>query len=353
MNPKGTEMSEKSRRQTITYLRNKVSRIKQHEEEWVLAVQPARAWISPPDQPAYRPSLILIASPDLDKVLASELSTEWPTDEQVVHTLLKAMHQPPPKSGGKRRPAVVWVKNEDVAQALAPHLEELNIRCVHRPSLPFVDHMLHQMEASINQRPPFPGLLTIPGVTVPLVEHLYTLAADYYRLAPWQWLSDMHPMEIRYPPDAEPRYAVVMGSSRQVYGLAIYDTLEALRSTMMGLDPAQLRRSFSHMALIFDEARVMSFDDLDALEHYGWPVAAPHAYPWLIRTVPSMPPGPPNADDLFWLEGALEAIMTHVRRRSRKPARIAQPADVTISVAPLDGMAKVALRLPVSLFDDP
>jgi hypothetical protein len=45
--------------------------------------------------------------------------------------------------------------------------------------------------------------------------------------------------------------------------------------------------------------------------------------------------------------------MTHVRRRSRKPARIAQPADVTISVAPLDGMAKVALRLPVSLFDDP
>jgi hypothetical protein len=73
--------------------------------------------------------------------------------------------------------------------------------------------------------------------------------------APWRWLTDHHPLAIRYRPEDAPRYAVVMGSGGEVLGLAVYDTLADLQRIYQSpLSPKQLTQIVTWFVLFFEEA---------------------------------------------------------------------------------------------------
>jgi len=228
MNSKDKKHANSNEKQ-INRLLKKVHRLKQRDEYWAGTSRVGRMWITPRNQPPYRPYVTLFVS-QKNKVLRFKVLEEAPSSDRIFEELLQAMHRPMWGAGGRRRPKVIYLDDPDYVTALAPRLATVEVRCEHRHSLPVIKEALYAMEMRMNRgEEAIPGLVAIPSVTPPLVGHLFELAADFYRATPWRWLNDHHPIEIRYPPNNKPRYAVVMGSGGQVFGLAVYDTLADLQ----------------------------------------------------------------------------------------------------------------------------
>jgi len=324
-------------------LLEKVRRLRQSSETWEGTSRLARIWTTPRNQPPYRPYLILVAN-TAGAILRSQVLEKSPTPDQMFEELLNAMLHPALGAGKARRPKVLNLDDPDYVSALAPRLADLEVSCQHRTSLPSVKNALSSLERYTNRGKPIPGLLTIPSVTPPLVGHLFELAADFYRATPWRWLDDSHSMEIRYPPDGVPRYAVVMGSGGQIFGLAVYDTLDDLRLIFEPhLSHQQVTRRATWLVLFFESAMAMSFDDLDAMVKYGWSVPHESAYPFFGRTTKNGELDLPTKEDLFWMEAALAGILTYLPEHKHN---FLQPAERTLTVTTISGKAQLSLKLP-------
>lgn len=328
-----------SNEKQINRLLKKVGRLKQRDEYWEGTSRLGRVWIAPRNQPPYRPYLTLFVSQQ-DKVLRSNVLNEAPTTDQMFEELLQAMHRPTWGAGGARRPQVIYLDDPDHVTDLVPRLAPLEIRCEYRRSLPIINEAFSSLEATMNRgSETIPGLVAVPSVSLPLIGHLYELAADFHRARTWRHLNDNHPLEIRYPPDSAARYAVVMGSGGEVFGLAVYDTLADLQvAYRTDLSPQQAAGMMTWLVLFFEEATAISFDDLDALARYDWPVAAENAYPFLGRTTLTGEIVQPSKADLVWMEGALAGILAFLsRHRHSLRRRAINPIETTVPITTISG----------------
>jgi hypothetical protein len=330
---------------------DKVDRLPQTNEMWEGTVRRLRAWITPRNQSPYRPYVILVVSRAAGKVVGSEIVENVPSPDQVLNVLAKAMRHPTLGGGKKRRPAVVYVDDKALVEALTPRLQEVGIRCEYQHTLREVEQAMLSMEEFMTKREPLPGLLKSPGVTPHMVKGLFEAAAFFYREAPWQWIDDARPIEVRYPPDSRPRYAIVMGHGGQVYGLAAYNSPDELRAIYAGTPPKRLLGQMEWTSLLFGEVIEVPFDDLDDMEKYGWPVAGELAYPIPIRVTRTGQPVRPGKSDLLWFEAALLAIPTFVRDRLQAEQGVLRPAESTLTVAMADGEDRIHLHYPVSGFE--
>jgi hypothetical protein len=329
--------------------RQKVLTLPQTDEMWEGTIRRSPSWVFPRRKQPYRPFLILVAS-KTGKILGTNSQEARPTDDEILGEILLRMLRPAIGAGKARRPKVLWLDNPDHVALLETPLAELEIRCEFRPSLKVLDDFLHMMERQMTQRKPSPGLLKISSVTVPLVSQLYKLADSFYRSKPWYWLNDNHPIEIRVLPEKKPRYAVVMGSGGEVFGLSVYDSLDDLKM-MYQLDTLsheQVARRGSWLVLYFDEATSMRFDDLDAIEDHEWPISDEKAYPFFGRTTRTLDLDSPSRSDLMWMEGALAGIMAYLEKHKHKqsPFVLDQPSDDLLSVQGVGRQLKVDLRFP-------
>jgi uncharacterized protein DUF6930 len=322
-----------------------VQRLPQRDEYWVSTHRLARMWVAPRKAPPYRPYMTLVLSQE-GKIVRSQVQRHPPTAEALFEELLQAMRRPVWGAGRARRPTRLYVDHPEDAIALAPGLAALQVQCVYRHPLALADAVIADMERSLGPDKPRPGLLSIPSVTPPLLGHLYQLAAQWYQATPWRWLNDHHPFAIRCLPEASPRYAVVMGSGGEVWGVAVYDTLADLQLMFTSpLSPRQLAKRATWFVLFFEEAPAVSFEDLDAIAAYHWPVAAPQAYPVFGRTTPDQELVLPAQSDLLWMEGALAGLLAYVEEHMELRQGMVQPADVTVSVTRMGGAAHVHLQL--------
>jgi len=330
-------------------LLNKAHRLRQNDATWLCTARRARTWITPRDRPPYRPYAVLVLEQEKELIRRIELEDEQPTPDVVMEALLKAMLRPILGSGRRVRPARVSLDDADLVESLKPRLAEIDIRCDHRPSLPLADAALREMEVQMTKQEPIPGLLSVPGVTEPLVRELFAAAAQYYRQAPWRWIGNASPIEVRYPPDGRARYAVVLGSGGESFGLSLYESVDDLRIVFSSVEPEQTTEQVSWFSLDFDEATVMPFDDLDAMEKHGWPVAGEKAYPLAIKAIPPGEWHVPSASEIAWLAAALRAIPHFVTEHL--PAGRGQPPEARYALPPVHGGQQIALRYPVSLLD--
>jgi hypothetical protein len=330
----------------------RVRRLQQTDETWECSVQRMRSWITPRDQAPYRPYIVMVVSSS-GAVVGSNVVEGVPTPDQVLEGIVKAMHRPVPGSGRKRRPAIIYVDNEAAVQVLVPSLAEIGVNCEYRRTLPKVAEALVSMEQFMAQREPIPGLLKSPGVTPFLVNGLFEAAASFYREAPWQWIDDSRPIEVRYPPDRKPRYAVVMGHGGETYGLAVYDSPDDLQALYAGTPPEKLMGQQEWMSLLFVEEIEMPFDDLDDIERYGWPVAGELAYPFPVRITRAEQFVRSSKSELLWFEAALLAIPTFVRDYMQAKDTFVHPAEAMLTVTMADGKDSIHLRYPLPGFEIP
>lgn len=324
--------------------------LRQRDEIWECTVRRARVWITPPDRDPFRPHVVITVSRD-GRVLGTDVLEADPTPPLIIQALMKAMCYPAPGSGGRRRPTVIYFDDAVLTKVLAPELEKLAIRCTFRHSLPKAEQALQALERPLGSERTIPALLETPGVTPRMGQRLFEAAAFFYRQAPWRWIDDANPIEIRYPVDSQTRYAVVMGQGGETYGLAIYNSTDVLRETYAGTPPDQLIGREAWTALLFGLAVETPFDDLDAIEVHDWPIAAKDAYPLPLKIGLSAEPTRPGPPDLLRMEAALLAIPRFVREHMIGGGRHPRPAEEMLEIKMTTGEAQVHLRYPVPGFE--
>ena len=323
-----------------------LGRLKQTDEVWEGAARLERRWTTFKHGPPYRRSFVLLTDGQ-GSVLVNKLLDAPPTAEELWLVLAQTMRRPLPGAGQPRRPKSIYFDHAEQVQDLTPRLAAVGVRCELHPHLPALEKALRALEWMQNQgQTPLPGLLSIPGLTPPLLGHLYTTAAEFFELAPWRVLNDNHPIEIRCPLDAPSRYATIMGNGGEVFGLSVNDTLADLRRMVTNNSERDLTNKMSWFVLFYEEATAMAFDDLDAIAHYGWPVPGEDAYPVIGRTQPGTQIGLPTRPDLLWLASALPAICVYFKEHLRQRRGRVRPAELTLTVPVLGSPTEVYLRLP-------
>jgi hypothetical protein len=267
-------------------------------------------------------------------------------------SLLDAMRRPILGSGGRYRPARIVLDDSTLVDALAPALAQIEVHCGYQHTLSLVQDTLDSMAASMHKEELIPGLLSMPGITVPMVEELYTAAADFYRQSPWERLDNKSPIEVRYPPDGQARYVLVLGSGSETFGLASYESLDDIYAIYFPSGPGDAAESMSWFSLIFEEQRAMSFYDLDAMEKYQWPVAAELAYPVAVKAIPGGSEfAIPNAAEVAWLAAALHAIPDFIAQHIYAGRGFPRPAEATFRLPGVHGGQQIALGYRGDLWD--
>jgi hypothetical protein len=241
----------------------------------------------------------------------------------------------------------VRISLDDAAlvQACAPQLAGLGIRCELRASLPQINNALLELEAQANKREPIPSLLSIQGVSVPLVAELYAASAEFYQQAPWRWIENFAPIEVRYPADSERvRYALVLGSGGESFELSLYESLTDLDVVFSRTREQPTSRPITWTSLILDEATVMSFEDLDAIERYGWPVAGDKAYPLAMKATSGTDKSEiPTASELAWLAAAMRATPIFLRQHLHAERGLPQSAQASLPLPNVHGSQQISL----------
>jgi hypothetical protein len=273
----------------------KAKKMKQKKATWYLISEPAPTWVGEDEESLTRPFLTLVADLDRDVIRHVEITERPPDEEKLLNSVLQAVTKPGSGLGmglglglgGKYRPTTIQTSDTAVLAKLQP-LTDMGIECqqVAKPQL--IVNMLHGLEQQLTGRPYRPGLLAISKVTEPLLRELYTAAAEYFVKEPWDMVSDSEPIAIRFPPEAPPQYAVIMGYGGEEFGLAIYNSAEDLALVYSGVQPEEMTdESVSWLAALYDWPHYLPFDELDAIAAYDWPIAAADAYPFITRLRPT------------------------------------------------------------------
>ena len=329
-------------------LLTKLLKIRQGSATWQCTARRAPVWVFPKKQPAYRPFILLVVDQETGIILKTEMITERPEPQVVLNHLYKTMQGTIFNLMQAQRPARISIDNAELAQACLAQLAELGIRCDHRASLPQINEALDEMETNLNQREPIPGLLSVPGVSFPLVAELFDATAEFYRQAPWRFIENFEPIEVRYPADNErTRYALVLGSGGEFFGLSLYESLADLDAVFSGTSEKPTSQPMTWISIILESATTMSFADLDAIERFGWPVAGEKAYPLAMKAISGTDESEvPSASDLTWLAAAMRAIPGFVTQHLRADRGLPQPAQACLTLPDVHGNQQIALRYP-------
>lgn len=195
-----------------------------------------------------------------------------------------------------------------------------------------------------------PSLLSLPGVSIPLLGDIYTAAAEFYRLAPWGLLDDEKPIEVRYPYEAQARIVVITGAGGDARGFSAYDSAEDLKRMYAAANPLAAGQELNWLSLTYDSDVFIADDDLKAIEGNAWPVEDDGAYPSILRLgSPGADMYPPTFDDISWLEGAIPALVTYFQDQGKlNGGQEFEQAARELEINTRDGLAKVTLRIPAS-----
>lgn len=321
-----------------------VAKLRALPEEWQASFRPAYVWIDVDVEQSYRPIAGYVRN-EAGAIRQISFHEAPVSADEMLSALLQSMYRPSRLSGGKRRPERIVLDRQEVVAALKPSLARIGIDCQWRARLDAIDKLQIQVCRNMTGEEPIPGLLSLPGVTLPFVRRLYGLAADFYERSPWRRLNDRHPIAISTPADAPPRYAVVMGSARTVFGLAVYDSKPDLDAMFLEEQPVAKGRGRSWSVLFFETARAMSFADLDSVLHHDLKICGPTGFPVFGRSTPMLTVTVPKPDDLYFMEAALAALVQHWDEADEAPGELGLwPVDRVMSLRGLSGPLEVRLR---------
>jgi tetratricopeptide (TPR) repeat protein len=325
-------------------------KLPQHQEIWYLAVRQLRIWITPPDEAPYRPYGILIVNLDQGTIQGLETCPSQPTSNQVTETLFEAiLNSPSGSAQPPHRPEQICFDDDILMDTMTSALEEINVSALFHPIEEVADEILSEMDAHLmGGAANVPGLLSQEGVTPEQMAALFEAAAEYYRAAPWVHLTNMQSLAIQVAPETKPRYAVVMGNGGVEYGLVMYKQWDDfLLQFGLADHPMEMVPQEGSHSLFFGDITLVPFDDLEAIEEYGWEVADEEAYPIPAVFTPDSEADRPSKADLLWYEAAMRAILEFV------PAHLKandqgdyHPARAEFSIPIYTGLQKVIVEYP-------
>lgn len=104
---------------------------------------------------------------------------------------------------------------------------------------------------------------------------LYDAAAEFKKIAPWNWMWDSDMFVVQNPEDGEMGYCCVLGRNREVFGLVVYLGAEGLEGYLKVYageirpgDPDALHTKNCLLAS-FEDRKYLSDDDLAVIKQLG------------------------------------------------------------------------------------
>jgi tetratricopeptide (TPR) repeat protein len=295
-------------------------RLPQAYDIWQAGFRQLLAWIEAEGKRVV-PWVILVASRESDRLLATKILTEKPTSDVLWDVLAGAMQD----SGDEqpRRPTRIEVQPDDRWDELEPHLDELGIELQECETLEFFDDLFEDLSRHV-VGDEMPGLLDTPRVTPEIIADFFEAAAAFYRRAPWRSLGYERAIKVECERfQSGPWYAIVMGQSGVTLGLALYEDLRLLRTLWTGTSPdAENARRSVALVVTYDHEVDVHPKHLDEAKRHRWEIANPEAYPTVGRKERGMVMRPPLAWELVLLEGCLRAMPEFLSRH--KPGDTAQ-----------------------------
>ncbi len=327
----------------------KIRRLKQKEDVWEVAARLSRTWVESDDGVPYRPWYVMVVSED-NKVVYNGIFEQRPGVDEIREELFKAMLRPMLGAGGKHRPRKVVFDDEYLSDELAAVLTEAGVESGYRRDLICLNGALSELEKMLNRGYPEPdSLLSISGITVPLLGNIFNAAADFYHVAPWKKLPYEVAIAIRFPVDSSPRYAVVMGDAGESFGLFVSNNLGGLQRIFNQFDPQGLASEINFLSLSYDTAVYFSFDDLDAIKRYHWPIPNARAFPSIMRFTPEQEFHLPSQSDMFWLEAVLPALSDFFENHFKLVDGDVPHSEYALEVSTLGGPVRVGLQMPIDV----
>lgn len=315
---------------------------RQGVETWQGGVFKLHTWIEDEDGEPYRPYSALWAG---EFIYGQTMLSHSPTHEETLQTLIYAMAHP--TMGEPRRPTTVEVDDPDLQEYLSTKLHLLDVTVQLRDSLDELSEAVEELQRGMGSGGP-PGHLSAPGVTPEMVESFFEAAAEFCKHKPWRRLSDYVPVQVHCPSfEKGTVYAVLMGHGGLTDGLAVFETLAAF-DRMSELDETEEEDALSQIdeiVVFFNEETEVPFDDLDAIEEHGWPVAGPKAYPVAMRMAGDENAQRPVPWELDMLEACLLSIPSFVAKHCSK-GELRRPAVESVTVKTFHGQRELTLTCP-------
>ena len=256
----------------------------------------------------------------------------------------------PPISHEPYRPGRVVVEGEHLADALRPELQKLNIESTGIARIEGVDEFMRDMTSQMAQDRVV-GLARIPGMSAFNVQEFYAAAAHFYEAAPWKWLSNLHLIEFRYSADDKPVIACIMGNGREEFGISLYETLqqfEALSAAKSPKDAERVARRQIMTSVTFGAPwEGPTFEDLDDIERYGYPVAGEDAYPIVLKVVPPTTRVDPTFEDVSRYSAIMRALPEFVTNHMDALGKLPRPAEATLPLPDIYNGHTIQFRFPV------
>jgi len=292
-------------------MRDAVLGLPQENAVWIVSVRRLRAWVEEEGEPI-QPWVVLCTTRSQGMILGTELYPVPPTPEDALGVLYDCMLEPTPSAGGMAsRPSKIVFDDMKLSRALREELDAIGVRASFSNPPPEIDLIVASLSDHLHgdDDVELPGLLEGEGVTPQIAGAFFAAAADFYRAEPWIQLSNSQTLAVSFPPEDQTWYVTVMGQGGVEYGLILQPTWEEVERLFRKLDdPVGGIPSEGWHSISFEPAHQMPFPDLEAIETYGWDVAAEDAYP-LPAIFDSERAHRPPAQELALWERVMRAVV--------------------------------------------
>lgn len=302
------------------------------DEVWQLDADHLPVWVGSPDDGS-SPLIQLIVETRQHLVPAVDIPETASSPVRPDRFLLKAISFP--MDGEARRPGVVQVRSLAMGGAIRETLEALDIRLEVTSDLDAWDEAFSSLSERISgggqQRP---ALVETAGATPEQVAGVFAAAAEFYRAAPWRLVIGDSILRIKAPSLASmPWFGCVMGQMGETFGIAVYENEKYLRDMLANQnpDPRENMRGCSSLVVMFGERHESAPQDAAAIKDRKLPLAAPEAYPTLMRVKPGIAIGQALLWEVKLMEAVLRAIPAYLKQRTRQRQKLTVTAFGTSS----------------------
>ena len=153
-----------------------------------------------------------------------------------------------------------------------------------------------------------------------MLTHLYDLADELNRIAPWIWMSEDQHIGLRHPATGELAHMSLMGAIDAPHALALYLDEEAVQRylLMQSEDPfdpllpvpdaACLMLEARHLQVAFDCRSQLARHELATIKQLGRKYRGDN-WPAMRSFRPGYAPGPLNDAEILWLTHAIEQLL--------------------------------------------
>jgi tetratricopeptide (TPR) repeat protein len=330
-------------------MKKPLNELPQSGDIWYFAVLQLRAWIDDGVGGKYQPYLVITVSIKNSGIRDFKL-LQHISNETIKEALISAMVEPSEVLETEPEiPSTIGFNDKEIINSMLQLLQDAGIKVKFLPTPEILTELVNVIEEELRDGyPEIPGLLSVRKVTPGMVGDLFKAAAQFYQSDPWVMLSSEDILSIQVPPQKEPYFVSLLGQEGTDYALVVYKNLDDVLLVNTDYDDIdEVMPADGYHSLMYEAISGLPFDDIDALERYGWEVADDLAYPVPLVYKNEQDVSRPTRSEILWYQAALLAIpvfvIDHLRTDNDKKLK---PAEAEIPVRTTAGSLVVKIKYP-------